>query len=325
MKRLLAILCVLCLMGVGCAALQTPPTKRRTLSSQQPTMYARPQFKPQISADGLRFESPHYVVQFSEDMAELPGYNTLEKRKAKGAGDLIFLEGQYDFFEELFGFAARDTIKIEVSHKQAFQGQIGEEVIPNARDALTSTQRSSQVVDGKVVPKYEIKMLFGVDAFESKATRAHELTHAFTAGYALPAWMAEGFAVLVEEDYGGGRGWAQQKTDLEPVGYDAEGRNSLQTWRGDNSKLPFRSADLYAYSYRILKELQQQYGMDLFSRFFSHLEKDGVARKVQTLGNSVVVYYLGQAAGEDLVPFFESLSFKIRRLTREEILGILVD
>ncbi len=323
--RISGVFCVLILIWTGCAALQTPPPKRRTLSGQAPRMYTRPQFKPKISPEAYHFESPHYILDYSKDISKLPNYDTVEERKSRGSGDLIFLEGQYDFFKELFGFTAKGMILIEVEPVLKFQEDIGEEAIPNSRDALTSIQRGSHVVDGRVQPKYTIKMRFGIDAFESKATRAHELTHAFTSVYSLPAWMDEGIAVLVEEEYGGGRGWAQQKTDLKPIKVDEDGRNILQTWRGDNSELPFRSVELYAYSYRILKELQLRYGMDLLKRFFSILEQDGVYRRVQTLGTSVVVYYLSQAAQRDLVPFFEGLSFKVRKLSRDDILGILAD
>jgi len=38
---------------------------------------------------------------------------------------------------------------------------------------------------------------------------------------------------------------------------------------------------------------------------------------------SMLVYYMSQAAGEDLVPFFENLKFNVRRLTRDEIESVI--
>ena len=36
---------------------------------------------------------------------------------------------------------------------------------------------------------------------------------------------------------------------------------------------------------------------------------------------SFLVYYFSEAAGEDLVPFFRKLHFKVRKLTKEDILN----
>ena len=39
---------------------------------------------------------------------------------------------------------------------------------------------------------------------------------------------------------------------------------------------------------------------------------------------SFLAYYLGQAAGEDLVPFFEELQFDVRRITKSEIMSAIM-
>ena len=38
------------------------------------------------------------------------------------------------------------------------------------------------------------------------------------------------------------------------------------------------------------------------------------------MSTSFVVYYFSQAAGEDLVPFFEKLQFKVKKLEKADIL-----
>ena len=52
------------------------------------------------------------------------------------------------------------------------------------------------------------------------------------------------------------------------------------------------------------------------------MEADGLhQRLVGTMKTSFLVYYFSEAAGEDLVPFFRKLQFKVRKLTKEDILN----
>ena len=51
------------------------------------------------------------------------------------------------------------------------------------------------------------------------------------------------------------------------------------------------------------------------------MEEDKLYQRLPgNMSTSFLVYYLSQAAGEDLVPFFQSLKFKIQKLSRDEIL-----
>ena len=39
---------------------------------------------------------------------------------------------------------------------------------------------------------------------------------------------------------------------------------------------------------------------------------------------SFLAYYLSQAAGQDLIPFFKELQFDVRRITREQIMAAIL-
>jgi hypothetical protein len=225
------------------------------------------------------------------------------------------MEGQYEFVKTIFGFEAKDKIKVNVH--RLLRG--------STNDAYTSMSRSTKVVDGQLQAVYNIEVYFSIETFKSRSVQAHELTHAFTQVYGLPAWLAEGMAVLVESEYAGGALWAKAKRDLEPIGFDEDGVNIIQNWRGHASTLPDRSIETYAYAYSIVSELRQRYGDDFFKQFFALLDKDGIHYKTEVLSSSVIVYYMSQAASEDLVPFFRQLKFNVRKLNREDLLIIPAD
>lgn len=313
----IASFCLLIFMFsvLGCAQwLQSAGQKRPRLAiyTQQMT-YAPPKIKPQASEDGMKFESEHYILNFSDDIKKVSGFETIDERKSRGLGDLIFLEGQYDFIKKIFGFEAKDKIKIKI--QSSLKG--------NPNDAYTSISRSMEVADNQFKAAYDIEVYFGIEAFRKRSVLAHELTHAFTQAYALPAWLSEGIAVLVEAEYAQGAPWAKRKRSLKPIGLDENGVNVIQNWRGHGSKLPQKSIETYAYAYSIVSELRKKYGDGFFKKFFRLLDKDGIHYKAGVLSSSVVVYYMSQAAGEDLVPFFRQLKFNVQKLTRENILSIL--
>lgn len=324
-KRDIPYIIIFCLLGLvlsvpGCVeslkSAQHSRPKRTIYERQYLETYKRPKVKPKaLSEDGLKFESEHYLLTFSEDIKKVPKFGSPQERISRGLGDLIFMEGQYEFVKEIFGFEAKDKIKVNVH--RTLRGS------PN--DAYTSMSKGMKVVDNQFQAAYDIEVHFGIDAFKKRSVQAHELTHAFTQVYALPAWLAEGIAVLVESEYAGGALWAKAKRDLEPIGLDENGVNIIQNWRGHGSKLPGRSIETYAYSYSIVSELRKRYGDDFFKKFFALLDKDGIHYKAGILSSSVIVYYMSQAAGEDLVPFFRRLKFNVRKLKRENILSILAD
>ena len=51
------------------------------------------------------------------------------------------------------------------------------------------------------------------------------------------------------------------------------------------------------------------------------MERDQLHQKlIGAMPTSFLVYYISQAAGEDLVPFFEKLKFNVRKLKKTDIL-----
>ena len=322
-KRNIPYIIVFCLLGLalsipGCVealkSAQGNRTKRTLYERQRLETYKLPKIKPKaLSEDGLKFASEHYLLTFSEDIKKVPKFESAQERISRGLGDLIFMEGQYEFVKKIFGFEAKDKIKIIVH--RTLRG--------NPRDAYTSMSRGMKVVEGQFQAVYDIEVHFGIDAFNSRSVQAHELTHAFTQVYALPAWLSEGMAVLVEAEYAGGAHWAKAKRSLEPLGLNENDVNIIQNWRGHGSALPDRSIETYAYAYSIVSELRKRYGDDFFKKFFALLAKDGIHYKAGVLSSSVIVYYMSQAAGEDLLPFFQQLKFDVRKLKREDILSIL--
>jgi len=299
--------------------------ERRAQAKEQERTFLRPKAKPKVSVDGLTFEGEHYILTFAEDIKNEDGYKTAEERKARGSGALIFLEGQYDYVKNIFGFDAKNKIEVKVERALKPEKSLDGDGRGGGdrRDAHTNINRSVKRVGDHFETTYDISVSFGIDAFKSRSVQAHELAHAFTSVYALPAWLDEGIAVFVEAEYAGGAGWAKTRRSLIPIGYDKNGANAIQNWRGQGSTLPGRSVETYAYAYSIVYELRKRYGDDLFKKFFALIEKDGIHYKVGTLSASVIVYYMSQAAGKDLVPFFKEIKFNVRKLTKEEITSIL--
>jgi len=299
--------------------------EKRAKAKEQERTFLRPKGKPKVSEDGLKFESEHYILTFSEDIKNENAYKIAEERKARGSGALIFLEGQYDFVRNIFGFDAKNKIEVKVGRTLKPDKSLDGDKRNGGdrRDAHTNISKSVKRVGNHFETTYDISVSFGIDAFNSRSVQAHELAHAFTSVYALPAWLDEGIAVFVEAEYAGGAGWAKAMRNLIPIAYDKNGVNAIQNWRGHGSTLPGRSVETYAHAYSIVYELRKIYGDDLFKKFFALIEKDGIHHKVGTLSSSVIVYYMSQAAGRDLVPFFKEIKFNVRKLTREEITSIL--
>jgi len=298
--------------------------KRAKLKEQERT-FQRPKSKPIVSKDGLKFETEHYILTFAENIEDEDGYETTEERIARGSGAILFLEGQYDFVKNIFGFDAKNKIKVKVEQAlEASETLDGDEPVVRGRnDARALINKSVKRVGNHFVTNYDITVYFGIEAFKERSVQAHELTHAFTSAYALPAWLDEGIAVFVESEYAGGAGWAKMNRNLTPIEYDKDGFNVIQNWRGHGSALPGRSIETYAYAYSIVYELRKRYGDDLFKKFFALVEKDGIHHRAGTLSSSVIAYYMSQAVGRDVVPFFKEINFNVRKLTKEDIVSIL--
>lgn len=261
--------------------------------------YTVPKVKTEASPDGFRFTSPHFFVHFAPEMAKTEGYQTPPERISRGLGALLFLESQYTFLTEVFGIEAPTVISVFVA--------------PNIRgdeyDAYTQTNWH-HTEEGHL--EVAMGVFFGIGAFGRPSIRAHEMTHAFTSIYGLPAWLSEGIAVLVEAELTGGAMWARSGRNLKTLGFDANGYNVIQTWRRSGSPLEFRSAETYTYSYSIVAELRDRYGDPFFARFFQLLKAKVEGGDIRVREDAEIIALMSQAAGEDLTPFFtRTLEFKL--------------
>jgi hypothetical protein len=304
-------------MLMGCGALREAQEKReKKIKIEQQERYLtfeRPASEVKASDDGLVIESDHYVMTFDNALLKHKDFDESEERKKMGTGALVFMESLYNFVHDIFGF--QPGRRIHVILYETFQGTT----------ALATTQVSYKTTfqNGELVRTVDnIQMNFPLAMFNQRDVRAHELTHAFTQIYFLPTWFAEGIAVYVQLEHakGDGRG----KVDLYSIKLDFDGVNAVQTWRGHSDAIGALSSWGYDYSYSLVSELKQRFGDRFYPELFRLVEQDKLHQKlVGPMSTSMLVYYMSQAAGQDLAPFFEELKFSVRRLTREEILAII--
>ena len=57
-----------------------------------------------VSGDGLKIDSTHYSLSFSEDLQQHTEYDTVSERQQSGHGYLVFMESLYQFIYQIFGF-----------------------------------------------------------------------------------------------------------------------------------------------------------------------------------------------------------------------------
>lgn len=276
--------------------------------------YETPAMKPSASENGMTAKSEHYVFAFSDDLIEEKKFDTAKERLSQAISYLTFMEGQYKFVREIFGF--EPEYKIDVRLHKTYQD--------TTRVAQTKAEYNS-VFKGdhweKIVKN--IKMEFSLDTFQKVDIRAHEITHAFTMTYLLPVWFDEGLAVLVQVEYAKGRGHSKCDIDRD-IKLDLNGVNAIQHWRGEGSVISELSGHGYNYSYSVVSELRKKYGDQFFQKLFKSIKDDELySRLPGRMGTSMLVYYMSQAADEDLVPFFKKLMFTVRKLTRPQIEAIL--
>ena len=288
----------------GCYAAPAAPTVRKRGVKRT---YAVPKVEIEVTPDGFSFRTPHFGLVLDPQMETVSGYETAEKRTARGRGAMLFFESQYAFLKETFGIEALAPARVVLAPN--IQG--------SEHDAYTQTQ-TRWTGKGEYVAVATI--YFGIQAFADPAVQAHEIFHAFTSFYGLPAWLAEGFAVLVEAELAGGAGWAKRGRNLKPIGFDGEGYNKIQRWRTDASTLPFRSLETYTYSYSIVSELRDRYGDPLYERFFRLLRRELVTRGPREHTDEEIVALLSAAAGRDLTPFFrDELQFKLGTIPKVDL------
>ena len=317
--RTQAVLALLAAIFVfsGCTALEEAQLRRekRILKERDAASLMLRPSKATISIreDALFGESDHYTLKFAEDLRVLEGFDEVKEREEFTRSALSYMESLYDAMNRLFGF--RPKHKIHVTLHNLYRGT-------NLAAYTRTDYRSGVLEDGRYVKLVNgIQMDFPIRMYEKHGVRVHELTHAFTNIYFLPVWFSEGIAVLIQSEYA--KGGLHPKFDsLEAdLRVDLDGVNQLEGWGGHTDNNPLTQWR-YRYAYTLVAELWERYGEDFYIRIFALMERDGLHQKlVGTMKTSFLVYYFSEAAGEDLVPFFQKLHFKVRKLTKEDILN----
>ena len=301
----------------GCAALEEAQQKRQEKTRQEQQerylTFERPEGEVRASDDGLTIESDHYIMTFDDALLKHKDFDETTERQKTGTGGLVFMESLYAFVHDIFGFEPGQRIHVKLY--ETFQG--------TTRLATTQVGYKAFYQDGELLRAVDgILMNFPLEMFNQRDVRAHELTHAFTQIYFLPTWFAEGIAVFVQLEHAKGDG--HSKVDLYTIKLDFDGVNAAQTWRGHGNAIEALSRWGYDYSYSIVSELKRRFGDGFYPKLFHLIEQDRLhQRLVGAMSTSMLVYYMSQAAGQDLVPFFEELKFSVRRLTREDILAVM--
>ena len=315
--RAVFALLVLLFVANGCAALEEAQRRRekRILEERDATSLMLRPSKAKIlpvRPDALFGESDHYTLTFADDLRALEGFDEAAERKEFIESALGYMESLYDAMDRLFGFKPEHKIHVTLHH--LYRG--------TNLAAFTRTDYRSGIQDGRYVKMVNgIQMDFPLQMYEKHGVRVHELTHAFTNIYFLPVWFSEGIAVLIQTEYA--KGGTHPKFDsLERyLEVDLDGVNQLEDWGGHTENNPLTHWR-YRYAYTLVAELWKRYGTDFYIRVFRLMEEDGLHQKlVGTMKTSFLVYYFSEAAGEDLVPFFRKLHFKVRKLTKEDILN----
>lgn len=314
-----AVLVTLVLMSVfnSCTALEEAQQRRakRILEERDSaSLMLRPSKATilPVRPDALFGESDHYTLKFSDDLQAHEEFDEAQERKIFIESALGYMESLYDAMNRLFGFEPKHKIHVTLHH--LYRG--------TNLAAFTRTDYRSGIQDGRYVKFINgIQMDFPIQMYEKHGVRVHELTHAFTNIYFLPVWFSEGIAVLIQSEYA--KGGTHPKLDsLEgDLRVDLDGVNQLESWGGHTENNPLTHWR-YRYAYTLVAELWERYGEDFYIRVFRLMEADGLHQKlVGAMKTSFLVYYFSEAAGEDLVPFFRKLHFKVRKLTKEDILN----
>ena len=302
----------------GCAALQEAQQRRdkrileeRNASSLMLTPSEASERIKIREPDALYSTSDHYTLTFAEDLHGHPELDSVEERETFARSALGYMESLYDAMHRLFGFQPKH--KIHVTLHDIYQG--------TRLAATTTTNYRYGFQNGRYLKFVNgIKMDFPLAMYEKHGVRAHELTHAFTNIYFLPVWFNEGLAVLIQTEYAQGGTHPKFDSLKGDLRVDLDGVNQLENWGGHLDGGPLTQWR-YRYSYTLVSELRERYGNDFYIKVFELMEADALHQRLEgKMRTSFLVYYLSKAAGEDLVPFFRELQFKVRKLTKEDIL-----
>ena len=265
----------------------------------------------EIAEDALSGESDNYTLKFAEDLHEMPPFDEISEREVFINSALGYMESLYDAMRELFGFHPEHKIHVTL-HDTLRGSKLG---------AFTTTQYRHSIENGQFVKSIRgIQMDFPMQMYEKHGVRVHELTHAFTNIYYIPVWFSEGIAVLIQSEYIDGGLHPKLDSLKADVRIDINGENELENWVGHTENSPLTQWR-YRYAYTLVAELWERYGNDFYIKVFELMEADGLHQQLEDLmPTSILVYYFSQAAGEDLVPFFRNLYFKVQPLTKSDII-----
>ncbi len=312
---LFLVLIASCFLFNGCTALKEAQQEREARLKKKKDarhlMMEPSKSEPTVAADAQKAESEHYTLAFADDLKGHEKFDELRERRDFALSALGYMESVYDEMNAVFGFQPEH--KIHVTLHAVYNG--------TTRVASTTTQYNYESVGNttlKVVTG--IKMDYPLAMYEKPGVRVHELTHAFTNIYFLPTWFNEGIAVLMQTEWA--KGGLHPKFDSlqRNLKRNMAGENDLEDWAshgGDPKLTDWR----YRYAYTIVSELRKRYGADFYIKVFRLMEADQLHNKLPSKMPTIfLVYYLSQAAGVDLVPFFTELAFNVHKLTKEEIL-----
>jgi len=249
-------------------------------------MHTVPKVRPEVAPDGKSYTTPHFILMYSEGVHEDERFDTPEERTSFGLGKLLQIEALYEFLEEVFGFTleTQALVVVDAELKAIYGARPAGYVDPSDSD-----------YGGRTV------VHLSVNTISDSAVLTHELTHALDmlcVGTSAPAWFAEGFAQMVENELVD----ARDKPYSRPIGFDADGRNLLQLWSGHRrtgAGLPLDvRTNAYNHSYYILSRLRDTYGDAFYRRLFD------LMRGHRRVSDAQLVALMSEAAGEDLEPFF---------------------
>lgn len=312
---ILLILFVVSSLIIGCAALQEAQQKRekRIAEKRNEKQFLLSASKATINVDANPLEdkphgeSEHYTLKFADDLLAMDDYDEPQERETFANSALVYMESLYDAMHNIFGF--KPEHKIHVTLYDLYRG--------TNRVAVTGTQykygNNIKTVTG-------ITMHFPMSMYAKPGVRVHELTHAFTNIYFLPTWFNEGVAVLMQMEWAKGSGHPKFESLERSLKLDLNGINELENWGGHIESTPLTQWR-YSYAYTVVSELRERYGNELYIRVFELMEADQLHQRLAgAMPTSFVVYYISQAAGVDLVPFFENLKFNVRKIDKGDIL-----
>lgn len=314
----LLIFIVCCLFVSGCVSLQAlqeaQEIREKRLAEERNKEYlmlAPSKGEIKIAEDAQTAESAHYTITFGPDLEGHKDFDEDSERDSFMKSALGYMESLYNEMNVIFGFQPEHKIHVTLH-----------DVYRETRHLATTTTQYRYESKGNTSLKYVtgIKMDFPLAMYEKPDVRVHELTHAFTNIYFLPTWFNEGIAVLMQTEWAKG-GSHPKFNNLEAnVKRNLDGVNDLEDWEfhgGTSKLLQWR----YSYAYTIVSELRKRFGHDYYIKVFQLMEADQLHNKLPSkMSTSFLIYYLNQAAETDLIPFFENLHFKVRRLTKEDIL-----